>query len=131
MLCPYKVIYTQHGEHHEQYVGNKNWWLDFADKWDHTQIIEIVEMDYTDEQLARYEDVKFLPEDFYDIYSNYVADGSFPTEDELELKHPFRMIQLKKEGEQQGVELSQREINEIMHGIQLSDLEIRLLMGGL
>lgn len=33
--------------------------------------------------------------------------------------------------EQLGIELSQREINEIIQGRQIADLEIRLLMGGL
>ena len=36
-------------------------------------------------------------------------------------------LQLKKENEQQGVGISEREINEIIQGMQISDLEIQLL----
>lgn len=35
--------------------------------------------------------------------------------------------QLKKENEQLGIELSEREIQEIIQGIQISELEIQLL----
>lgn len=131
MLCPYKINYMQHGEQHEQYASEKDWWLDFEGQWEHTKIIGIIEVEYTDEQVARYEDVRFMPEDFSDIYSAYVEFGSFPDRDDLQLGHPFRLVQLKKENERLGVEVSQREINEITHGIQLSEFEIRLMIGGL
>lgn len=38
-----------------------------------------------------------------------------------------KILRLEKENKQLGVELSEREINEIMLGVQISDLEIQLL----
>lgn len=45
-----------------------------------------------------------------------------------------KMLRLEKENKQLGVDLSEREINEIIQGIQISDLEIQILemqMGGI
>lgn len=45
-----------------------------------------------------------------------------------------KILKLEKENKQLGIELSEREINEIIQGIQISDLEIQILelqMGGL
>lgn len=43
-------------------------------------------------------------------------------------------INLEQENRQQGIELSKREINEIIQGIEISDIEIRVLeleLGGI
>lgn len=43
-------------------------------------------------------------------------------------------VNLEQENQQQGVELSEREINEIIIGVQISDIEIQLLelqLGGM
>ena len=45
-----------------------------------------------------------------------------------------KLARIEKENRQLGIELSEREINEIIQGIQISDLEIQLLelqMGGI
>ena len=93
-LCPYKVRYTQYGEVLEQYTHDKQWWIDFAEKWEHTNIIEFIDMKYTDEQKARLEEIKNIPEGFGVICSDYVKDGSFPTD---WADHPLQLIQLRKE----------------------------------
>lgn len=129
-LCPYKVIYEQHGETLEQYAHDKQWWLDFADKWAQTEIIEFVEVTYTDEQKARLEEVKNIDEGFEYYASRYVEDGLFPDELEAEdrLKgHPLKMLQLQKENEKQGQTLTEAEIGSMMQGQQLTEAEIRLL----
>lgn len=128
-LCPFKVRYIQHDEEIEQYSHDKDWWLNFEERWDHTEIVEFIDVEYTDQQLDRFKDIEFMPEDFGHVYSEYVKTGTFI--DDLPKDHSFDLIKMRYENELQGVELSQREINEIMHGIQLSDLEIRMIMGGL
>lgn len=126
-LCLYKVKFVQHGQPLEQYTHDKSWWEDFAAKWDHTEITEFEDVIYTDEQIKRQEEIKYIPEGFHGAIVDYVKSGLLPEG----IEHPLRNIKLAKENERQGVELSEREIQEMIQGIQLSDLEIRLIMGGL
>lgn len=75
-LAEYTVRYTHRGEEVEQIVGEegKEWWLDFAEKWEDTNIVEFTDMVYTEEQLARLEEIKNL--DIADNIANeYVMDG--------------------------------------------------------
>lgn len=96
-LSPYKIKYTQHGETHSQFAHDKKWWLDFADTWEHTKIIEIVDVEYTIEQLERYVNIKHMPEDFGDIYSEYVLNGNLPSESVLHINHPLQILRLRTE----------------------------------
>lgn len=116
-LSPFKVIYTQHGQTLEQYTHDKQWWLDFAAKWDHTEIVEIVDVTYSEEQMARLAQVQDTKEGFEYYAARYVIEGIFPDQLEGEEKlenHPFKMLQLEKENKDLG---------------QLAtDLDLRLLM---
>lgn len=113
-LSDTKVKYIRDGEESEQFVSSegKQWWLDFAEKWDHTKIIEFVDVEYTDEQLSRFEEIESLDAN-EEILNNYVIEGVFP----IETDHPLRNLQLQKENE----ELQQR----------LADLTEVVLMGGM
>ena len=129
-LYPHKVRYMQHGQEYEQWaLPDREWWTEFAEKWDHTEIIEFVEVELSEDQEARLDEINQLniPEEFRSICIEYVLNGKFPHG----YNHPLRQIEIKKIEEQQGQEISQREINEIVQERQISDLEIRLLMGGL
>lgn len=130
-ICTEKVHYTQHGEEITQYVGSEghDWWVDFEEKWEHTEIIEFIPVKPTAEQLQRLEEINELgiPDGFGTICSNYVREGIFPED----VNHPLRLLQLQKENELQGIELSEREIENIEQGQQISELEIHLLMGGI
>ena len=133
-LCTEKVHYAQRGEEIEQYVGaeGKDWWVNFERKHEHTKIIEFVDVVATDEQLARLDEVNQLNigDGFSAVLGGYVEDGAFPDD----TNHPIVLLQLKKENEQLGKEISEREINEIIQGTQISDLEIQLLelqLGGI
>lgn len=105
-FCTEKVRYIQRGQEVEQYVGQegKQWWLDFAAKWDHTQIIEFVPVESTDEQLARLEEINHLriPDGFGAMLTNYVRDGVFPEG----LAHPLRQLQIAKEQERQDQDIA-------------------------
>lgn len=125
-LYPWKVKYIQHGEEVEQWaLPSKQWWIDFANKWEHTEIIEFVEVELIEEQLARVADIEEIPidEGFREMCIEYIFDGVFPAG----VEHPLRQLQVQKENQEQGIELSEREIREIIQGQQMSGLEIRIL----
>jgi len=126
-LYPHKVKYVQHGEELEQYaLPNKQWWIDFADKWEHTEIIEFTEVELTEEQQTRVTEIEELPmsEAFRGICIDYILNGVFPEG----INHPLRDLQIQKENQEQGIDLSEREIQEIIQGQEISDLDIRILM---
>ena len=91
-LYPHKVRYNQHGKEHEQWaLPNKEWWVDFADKWEHTEIIEFAEVELTEEQLSRFEQVKIgIPEAFTTACEDYILEGKFPEG----ISHPLIKLQL-------------------------------------
>lgn len=99
-LYPHKVNYTQHGIKIEQWaLPNKQWWVDFANKWNHTKVIEFTEVDLTEEQIARFEEIKDMPEDFMNMYTEYIITGDTSDEIELPTNHPFNIVRLKNEKE--------------------------------
>lgn len=131
-ICTEKVHYTQHGEEITQYVGSEghDWWVDFEEKWEHTEILEFIPVEPTQEQIDRLKEINQLniPDGFGTICSDYVREGIFPEG----VNHPLRLLQLQKENELQGIELSEREIENIEQGQQISELEIQLLgLGGI
>lgn len=94
-LYPYRVRYYQNGEEIEQWaLPSKQWWTDFANKWGHTEIIEFIEVTLTQEQLARYREIKKLntPEGFRESFIDYILNGAFPEG----VNHPLRNLQMQK-----------------------------------
>jgi hypothetical protein len=84
----------------------------------------------SDDQQQRYEEIRSLPESAIGHCMEYVIEGTFPEGN----NHPLRHIQIEQENRKLGQELSEREINEIIQGMQLSDLEIQILelkLGGI
>ncbi len=81
-ICTEKVKYTQHGEEIIQYVMSEGheWWVDFEEKWEHTEIIEFIPVEPTEEQLNRFEEVVQLniPEGFSAELGDYVESGVLP-----------------------------------------------------
>ena len=127
-ICEEKVRYIQHGEEKEQFIGQEGhqWWVDFANKWEHTEIVEFIPVEPTTEEIARLEEVNELrvPDGFGTVIGEYVESGVFPEG----VNHPLRSLQILKENQQQGIDLSEREIQEIIQGQEISDLDIRVLM---
>lgn len=126
-LCGEKVKYIQHDEEIEQYVGSegRDWWLDFEEKWEHTEIIEFIDVKPSEEQLNRFNEMLEL--NLGDGYSfelgEYVENAIFPDG----FNHVLRPLQIMLENQRLGIEMSEREIQEIIQGQQLSDLEIQIL----
>jgi len=95
-LYPWMVRYRQHEQEIEQWaIPNKQWWIDFAEKWENTEIIEFVEMNLTGEQLARAREIEqlIIDEGHRDICIDYILDGVFPEG----INHPLRNLQLQRE----------------------------------
>ena len=123
-LCSEKVKYIQHGEEIEQYVGSegKEWWLDFEEKWEHTEIIEFIPVEPTEEQLNRFEEVIQLniPEGFGYECSKYVEFGIFPEG----FNHVLRPIQILKEQNEQDAYLVDNDfrLSLVELGVSIDDL---------
>ena len=79
-MYPHKVKYIQHGETIEQWaLPDKQWWIDFADKWEHTEIIEFTESELTEGQIQRFEEISNdILEGFKEDYIHYIFHGLFP-----------------------------------------------------
>lgn len=89
-LATHIVKFTHNGEYREVYTIDTQYWRDFADKWKDTFTLhEVVEFTPTEEQKMRYENVKNMPEDFGDIYSQYVEFGTIAEHAHLLVSHPF------------------------------------------
>ena len=96
-LCSEKVRYIQHGEEITQYVCSEghDWWIDFEEKWEHTEIIEFIPVEPTQEQIDRLEEVNQLniKEGYSAELSNYVEYDIFPEG----FNHVLRPLQIQKE----------------------------------
>jgi len=108
VFCAKKVRYVQDGTEYEKYVGSEGeqWWVDFAAKWDNTEIIEFVDVAPDQNQINRLIKVKDYPERCLEDCKTYVKEGIYPEG----TSHALRNIQLQEENEQLGVALSQVEI---------------------
>ncbi len=100
-ICEEKVHYIQHGEEIAQYVGQEGhqWWADFEDRWEHTEIQEFIPVEPTPEQLARLDEINKLriPDGFGGELGEYVEHGTFPEG----FTHVLRPIQIQREQLQQ------------------------------
>ena len=99
-MCEHKVKYLQHGEEIIQYVMSEGheWWIDFEEKWEHTEIIEFIPVEPTEEQLGRFEEINQLniKEGFGGELSAYVEFGIFPEG----INHPLKFLQDTKKIEE-------------------------------
>ena len=95
-LSDKKVIFTERGEQKEKYIGieGEQWWNDLANKHEHINIVEIVEVNYTDEQLERFEKVKDIIGDTGEL-EDYIENGNINPENEK-----FKIIFLERENEE-------------------------------
>lgn len=123
-LCSEKVKYIQHGEEIIQYVMSEghDWWIDFEEKWEHTEIIEFIPVEPTQEQISRYNEVLQLniPEGFGAELGNYVEFGIFPEG----FNHVLRPIQILKQQEEQDKYLIDLDFRQTLNemGVDINDL---------
>jgi len=90
-----KVTFKDGGQEHEKLVGeeDKQWWTEFESRWQHITDVAFEDVNYTEEQLKRFETVKTIDTNQEDLF-NYVIDGVIePSNKDLKL------IALKEENE--------------------------------
>ncbi len=123
-VCSEKVRYIQHDEEIEQYVGSEGnqWWVDFEEKWEHTEIIEFISVEPTEEQLDRFEEINQLniKEGFGHECSQYVEFGIFPEG----FNHILRPLEILKQQEEQDKYLVDGDfrLSLIEMGVSIGDL---------
>ena len=80
-LYPHKVKYKQNGEEKEQYaLPSREWWEETCSKHDNLGLIGFEEIELTQEQQNRLEDIKDLRigEGHMQTLIDYVLEGVFP-----------------------------------------------------
>src|SRR5699024_1057276 len=77
-------------------LPNKDWWTNTADKHEHITVHEFIEVEVTEDMRKRYEEIKDMPEDFFDIYVEYILTGDTSDDVELPINHPFNIVRLRK-----------------------------------
>lgn len=91
------VKFTNDGEIAEQFVGveGRRWWLDLEKLHEGIEIISFADVDVTESQLTRLEEVNNLniKDGHSEILGDYVINGNFPTE----IEHTLRPLQIVKE----------------------------------
>lgn len=118
-LCKLILSVTENGVSREVKVVDADWWIDFANKWEHFKIVSTTELVVTEEQKLRYANVKNMPEDFGDIYSQYVEFGTIADHAHLLVSHPFvalvtRLTEIKNYQKIEVLEKSQSATNTML-----------------
>ena len=91
-LAQEKVVYTRNGTEYEQpIIEDRNWWLDFEQKWEDMKIVRFESIEYTEEQLTRFEEVKGMDLS-QNILNDYVMEGI--------IGEGLEILALKKENEE-------------------------------
>jgi len=104
-----KVTYTEKGEGKTTWaLPDKNWWEDTIAKHDHLELVSFDEVTLTEEQLTRFEEIKEMPDDFPNQYTEYIETGAIS--EELPRNHPMKTMLLEKENEK----LKQDNLNTMM-----------------
>jgi hypothetical protein len=111
-LAENSVIYLENEVQKEKVVGEegKEWWAEYAEKWDNISIIEFTELHYEAEQLSRLQEIQKI-KTHHEACEDYVLSGTLP---DIE---PFKVLKLQKEN---------TELREL-----LADLTETVLFGGI
>lgn len=127
-LYPHKVKGVRHDNEFEQWaLPNKKWWEITAENHDHLKVDEFEEIKVTDDMEKRYEEIKHMPEDFKDIYIEYVLNGDVSEDVELPTNHPFQVIRLRHSDKSQEQDITDTELDNMRQDQAITDLELQLL----
>ena len=94
-----QVKFTDSEVEYIKYVGQEGleWWSELEDLHENIIIVEFIDVEVTDEQLERLEEINELNigDGHSNILGDYVIDNNFP----LEVNHVLKDLQNKKENE--------------------------------
>ena len=124
-IAPYKVTFTHNGTENEKYTDNQEYWETFAEKWGITDL-SFVEVNPSTEQLERLADVQYIDRAYQYECSVYVEKGEFPEG----RNHALKDVQYRKDNEAQGQVQTDAEINNMIQGQRLTELEIKIMQMG-
>ena len=82
-LYPHIVRYTHKEEKVEQLTDDVEWFNKFADKWEDFTIDEVVELEYTQEQLDRLAEVQGIETKHFDEIYDYIMDGNIRVDSDV------------------------------------------------
>ena len=117
----YKVEFERNEKTESHYTHDLDYWQAFANKWGLT--LEITEISPTQAQEQRLQDVQYIDEAHQYACAKYVETGEFP----IENNHALKDLQLRKQNEYQGQAQVESELNSMLQGQRIADLELRLL----
>ena len=93
-----KVTYTEKGEEKTTWaLPDKKWWEYTIAKHDHLELVSFEEVTLTENELSRFEEIKGMPDDFPNQYTEYIETGAIS--EELPRNHPIKTMLIEKENE--------------------------------
>ena len=95
-----KVIYRDNGELVEKPISSegRSWWLGCQKVHKHITDVTFTNITYTENQLARYEEVKNMIDVNESILTDYILENKFPTDEEyINGNSNIRLFQKEKE----------------------------------
>ena len=93
-LCPKKIKYQRNDEEIvEEYTNTPIWYTNFAKMWSDFEVIEIVDAEFTQEEIKRLEKVKHMSEGHKEAVVQYIKTGEFP--EGMDLANLLRIGKIK------------------------------------
>jgi len=138
----FKVNFLENNNNKEKYTSDKDFWRDMENKHDFITEVKFSDFNLNKEQVKRLEEInqQNVPEGFKPYLERYINTGRLTKieidennneEVEIEvtsnLKYPLGKFKTYLENKESNIYLSEREINEIEQGQEISEMEIRLL----
>ena len=76
-ICPFIAHYKAHGKPEFKYTNDKQWWIEFVNRWWHHTDLSFTDVNPTQAQQTRLDEVNAapIPEGFQAEASNYVETG--------------------------------------------------------
>ena len=114
-LYPYIIRYTHKGEQVEQMTDDVEWLNKFADKWEDFTIDEVVELEYTQEQLDRLAEVQGIEAKHFNEIYDYVLNGNISVDSEVFAKKKIQELTQSLTN----AELALIEVYELLLGVMM------------
>ena len=93
-FCQLKVTYSERGKQVTKYTNNKQWWLNFNEKWPHVNNLQFEYVEPTQRQRDRLDIVNTqdIPEGFLSYASEFVQNGRILEFEDGGIPVPFQSI---------------------------------------
>lgn len=109
-LATKKVTFTNGDDEQVLYTADTTWIEQTAELHEHINISKTEDVTFTEEQQARFTEITNMPEDFGNIYSEFVETGKVEGAANLRAGHPFNTIYLRESKRATEIALTEAEI---------------------